>query len=198
MTFRAGPIYWSPRGYKAAMNVLQRWRTHELEQVANEIRPGARVVDLCCGDAALARHVTERGATYTGLDINPGFVKFGKTQGLDVRLWDARTDPVPDADVVCLTSSLYQFSPDERDLLDRMLEAARERVLLAEPVENVAAARSPLLRRLALWVTSVDGQVFESRHTEETLRALVADVGGESVRFSNLGRVLLVAIDTTR
>lgn len=49
--------------------------------------PGARVVDLGCGDGSVLRHLTERVADLdaVGLDPSPRYVERGRAAGLDVR-----------------------------------------------------------------------------------------------------------------
>lgn len=49
--------------------------------------PGARVVDLGCGDGSVLRHLTERvpGLVAVGVDPSPRYVERGRERGLDVR-----------------------------------------------------------------------------------------------------------------
>ena len=44
-----------------------------------------------------------------------------------------------------MQSSLYQFLPDPRPILDRMLVAARNQMIITEPVRNVADSNIPPL-----------------------------------------------------
>src|SRR5262249_4897804 len=142
-------------------------------RIVATIPPGAEVVDLCCGDAALARPLLRRGCRYTGLDVNPVFVRSARRRGIQARYWEAESMEIPAADVICLLSSLYQFIPRERELFDRMVEKARTLVVVSEPIRNWSSSNSRLLRRLSRALTRVDGRTFEARNDERSLRALV-------------------------
>ena len=145
-----GLVYRSPRLYRLAMRLLDPSRAEDLRIVSGAIEPGSSVLDLCCGDAAIAPLLLAKGCRYTGLDLNERFVDAGRRRGLDVRRWDATSLPLPaDADVVCMLSSLYQFIPHERLLVEEMLRRARRRVIVSEPVHNWATSDSRVLRRVA-------------------------------------------------
>lgn len=42
---------------------------------ALELTPGQEVLDCPCGDGRVGIHLAQRGIRYTGLDINPRFIK---------------------------------------------------------------------------------------------------------------------------
>lgn len=192
-------IYRYPRMYRWAMNVLQRWRSRELDIVSAAIEPGSRVVDLCCGDAALAARVRRKGCTYIGLDVNDRFVRFARARAnVEARLWDAERDPIPEADVVCLLSSLYQFIPNDKRLLERMLMSARTKVIIAEPVQHLASSRWSVLRRAAGRATRVGGRTFPRRHTRQTLLDLVQGLPAGSVEIVDARRVVVLMIAPER
>ena len=65
-------------------------------------------------------------------------------------MWDvAGGVALPPADYVVMQASLYHFLPDPGPLVDRMLRAARCRVIIAEPVRNLATSGVPWVSRLA-------------------------------------------------
>src|SRR6266542_5817402 len=114
-----GLVYRSPTVYRWAMRILDPASAEDLRVVAEVIEPGSSVIDLCCGDAAIAPLLLERNCRYLGLELNPRFVQSGRRRGLDVRAWDGRSQEIPEhADVVCILSSLYQFIPGERLLVE--------------------------------------------------------------------------------
>src|SRR5215204_3340727 len=187
-----GLVYRNPRLYRLAMRLLDRHADEDLRMVADRIEPGSHVLDLCCGDAAIARLLLAKRCRYVGLELNERFVADGRRRGLDVRRWDGATLAIPqDADVVCMLSSLYQFIPEERSLLDEMLRHARRTIIVSEPVRNWATSDSALLRRVARTVTHVNGEVFERRLDEERLRELFAGLAGVDTEFVRRPRQLI-------
>jgi SAM-dependent methyltransferase len=192
---RVGLAYAHPYLYQGIMRLLHRGEFDErYTAIARHIPSGCSVVDLCCGDAVLARFVP-RSCIYRGLDINPRFVAHGRRNGVSVEAWDAASAEVPEADVVCMQASLYHFLPNDLAMLERMVRAAKKRVIISEPVENWTSGTS-LKRSIALALTSIGGQSFPHRHTEESLRAVVAQLPAKNVQFERIGRELVVIIDT--
>src|SRR5215204_1239775 len=163
-----GLVYRNPRLYRLAMRLLDRHADEDLRMVADRIEPGSHVLDLCCGDAAIARLLLAKRCRYVGLELNERFVESGRARGLDVRRWDGKTLELPEeADVVCILSSLYQFIPDERTLIEELVDHARRKAIVSEPVKNWTTSESALLRRVARALTHVRGEVFEQRFDEE-------------------------------
>src|SRR5215211_4230426 len=108
--------------------------------IADLIPSGSSVVDLCCGPALLFnRYLRNKGVRYTGLDLNAGFIDGLVRNGASGMVWDLRKDdPLPEADYVLMQASLYHFLPDAAPIVERMLEAARRKVIIAEPIRNLA------------------------------------------------------------
>jgi len=171
-------IYRSAVGYELLMRALYgRHYSDRMRAVAAEVPDGAEVLELCCGPGTLyLRHLRSRTRGYIGIDVNPGFVEQLKRRGVDARRLDlaASDDPLPDADVVILQASLYHFLPDPERILDRMLAAARERVILSEPVRNLASSDLPLIGRLGRSAADPGVGGHAQRFTETTLDALMA------------------------
>jgi len=68
-----------------------------------------------------------------------------------------------------MQASLYQFLPDPQPIVDRMLRAARRKVILAEPVRNITSSKlAPLAFIGRRFTDPGDGQ-SDHRFTEETL-----------------------------
>jgi SAM-dependent methyltransferase len=191
-----GLIYRSPTLYRLAMSVLDRERARRDRLVVDAVAAGSSVVDLCCGDASIAAPLLGKSCSYVGLDVNERFVAAARKRGLDARVWDAATADVPEADVVCLLASLYQFVPDERRLLEQMLQSARELVVIAEPVRNWATSGSTFLRAVARRATQVNGRTFEHRLSEADLDRLAADLAPGAVRKEVLDRDVVLFIET--
>src|SRR5262249_41672725 len=128
-----------------------RYYASRLRSIADLIPEGARVVELCCGPGLLyQRHLKAKGVDYTGLDVNPGFIARTRRLGGRGIVWnldDGR--PLPEADIVLMQASLYQFLPDAAPIVRRMVAAARQRVIIAEPTRNLSNSRHGLLAALA-------------------------------------------------
>lgn len=133
-------LYRSAAGYELATRVLYgRHYDDRMRAVANEVPHGASVLELCCGPGALyTRCLEPRVWSYIGLDRNPAFVKRLNRRGVDAHVADlARSDTrLPEAEVVIIQASLYHFLPRPEPLLDRMLAAASDRVIVSEPLHN--------------------------------------------------------------
>jgi SAM-dependent methyltransferase len=146
-------VYRSAVGYELVMRALYgRHYADRLRAVADEVPKGSSVVELCCGPGKLyLRFLRGRVSTYVGLDVNPRFVIQLRRQGVDARLMDLNRmeDPLPPADVAVMQASLYHFLPSAAVIVDRMLAAASDRVIISEPVRNLASSHNPFIRALA-------------------------------------------------
>jgi trans-aconitate methyltransferase len=179
----ASPIYRSAALYELAMLALyRRHRDERLRTVAELVEPGASVIEACCGPGALyTRWLRERGVSYVGLDVSEAFVRRLRRRGVDARLWDLReARPLPSADYVVMQGSLYQFLPDARAVVERLLAAAREAAIVVEPVRNVAAG--PAGAWLAARLTDAGAGPERARFDEASLEALFAPYGGRVAR----------------
>jgi SAM-dependent methyltransferase len=140
-------VYRSAGGYELLMRILYgRHYGDRLAFVAEQVPDGASVLELCSGPGTLyRRHLRGRVGGYIALDVNDGFVKRLRREGVDARALDLATDaaPLPRADVVLMQASLYHFLPHPGRILERMLAAARERVIVSEPIRNLASSRVP-------------------------------------------------------
>ena len=191
-----GIIYRSAWIYKLAMRLLYRTTyKQKYELVAQAIPEGASVVDLCCGDCTIYPLLAAKNCKYIGLDINSKFVEWNRKKGIDVRLWDGTDMDIPEADVVCIQSAFYHFIPNERQLLERMLNRARRRVIIAEPVNNWTQIEIPLLHKIAIKLTKVHGRAFERRFTEDDFTKLFSDFPKGQVKFDRLPREMIAVID---
>ena len=138
-------IYRHPVAYELLMRALYgRHHAGRLRAVAEQIPPGASVLELCCGPGSLylgwLRH---RVGSYVGLDVNPGFVARLSARGVDARITELGGDatPLPDAEIVVMQASLYHFLPHAEPVVDRMLEAASQSVIISEPIRNLTSSR---------------------------------------------------------
>ena len=131
----------------------------------------ATVLDVCCGPAVLyRRYLVKKRVGYTGLDVNEGFIRKLRSSGASGKVRDLRSDaPLPIADYVIMQASLYHFLPNASPVVDRMLEAARKQVIIAEPIANIATSRVGLLSKLGRRFTDTGHGEEALRFTEDTL-----------------------------
>ena len=161
--------------YKLVMRGLYgRHYSTRCAKIAELIPPRSTVLDLCCGPAVLYwRYLLQKEVLYTGLDGSAQFVNALVKEKIPAICCDLRGDTtLPHADYVVMQASLYHFLPDVRCLLDRMLQAAREKVIVAEPIRNLATARIPFLSPIAAHLSGPTDKGSTSRFTEESLDQL--------------------------
>lgn len=157
------------RHYSARMRVL-----------AEQVPAGCSVLELCCGPGTLYwRHLRQRTSAYIGIDVNVRFVAALRRGGVDARIVDlARSsESLPEADIVLMQASLYHFIPEAGAIIDRMLAAARNRVVVSEPVRNLASSEIPIIRLLGRRAANPGVGGHAQRFTEETLDQLMGPFG---------------------
>lgn len=173
----ASLIYRHALIYESAMLILYgRHYFARYRAIADLITPKSSVLELCCGPAILYdRYLRYKSVDYTGLDINVGFIKRLVRGGVDGRVWNLQKDePLPTADCVIMQASLYHFLPDPLPILNRMLQAARKQVIIAEPVRNLTTTKLPFLASFARLLTDPGIGDQPHRFTEQMLDALFA------------------------
>ncbi len=172
-------VYRSALGYELLMRGLYgRHYAARLRAVADQVPDGASVLELCCGPGTLyLRHLRGRTSAYVGIDVNARFVARLRRRGVDARRLDLATaemSELPSADAVILQASLYHFLPGAERVIDRMLAAARDRVIVAEPIRNLASSDVALIARLGARAADPGVGEHAQRFTEESLEALMA------------------------
>lgn len=196
---RASLIYRNPHVYQLVMRGLYgRHYGARYAAVASEVPEDSEVVDVCAGDCHLyLHHLRTRRVRYVALDNAPDLVHWARGRGVDARSFDAASQPVPPADVVIMQGSLYQFLPDVDPIVERMLRAARRRVIIAEPVRNLTQTLPFGLGRLVAAATRPGGSGTYRGHRfdEATLRGLFARFGCARVFATPGGRELVGVFD---
>lgn len=181
----ASLIYKSATLYELAMVGLYGLHYPERYRAVAELIPfGSSVLDLCCGPAVLyRRYLRRRAVDYMGLDMSETFVNDLTRLSVSAQVWDVGGDaPLPPADCVIMQASLYHFLPDPFPVIERMQEAARKQVIIAEPIRNLTCAKWPLLASLAQRLTNPGGGGRAYRFTEKTLDGLMNALRPRPVR----------------
>ena len=178
---RSSVIYRTAQGYELLMRALYgRHYATRMSAVAEQVPAGASVLELCCGPGTLyRRYLKARPSSYIGLDVNDGFVTRLRREGIDARRLDLAADPgpLPPCEVAIIQASLYHFLPDAGRIVDLMVAAARDRVIVSEPIRNLATSDVPLVGRLGRQAADPGVGGHAQRFTEQTLDALMASRG---------------------
>ena len=107
----------------------------DLAAIAAMIRPGARVLDVGCGDGALLEHLKTKNVDGRGIEISQANVNACVTRGLAVVQGDADTDlvdyPAQVFDAVILSQTI-QATEKPKVVLDHLLRIGR-RVAISLP-----------------------------------------------------------------
>ena len=172
------PIYWNAAAYDLLMSLLFG-RPHEqtYADVARQIPPSARVVDLCCGTGRLFRHhLRDRPCQYLGLDFNGHFVLKARRAGVPTRFFNVLSDAIPEAEYVVMVSSFYHFRDRAGEVIEKMKAAATRAVIISEPVHNLSRHPS-LMGRVAARLTNPGIGEYRERFNLAELQALASTHG---------------------
>jgi methionine biosynthesis protein MetW len=105
----------------------------DLQAIADMVAPGARVLDIGCGDGALLRYLAQtKGTDGRGIELSQAGVNSCVAQGLSVVQGDADTDlkdyPTQGFDFVILSQTL-QATYRPRNVLDDLLRIGRRAIV---------------------------------------------------------------------
>jgi glycosyltransferase involved in cell wall biosynthesis len=175
-------IYDLPVLYQLVMRILYGEYLHaRYEAIASEIHEGSRVVDVCMGDGALyLRCLRSKSVSYLGLDRSPAMIRWARKRGIDARQFDITRSNPPACDVAVIQASLYQFLPDARPVVEKLLDAASEKVIVSEPVVNLSSSQIRWVAALGRRLTNPDpsrassGDRFDQTHLDEFFRSFHA------------------------
>lgn len=170
-------IYRSPLLYHTVMRCLHgRHFADRYRAVAGIIPDGAEVVEVAAGDAWLYRHYLKpKKVNYLGLDNAPAFLKKAERHGVPFRNFDLLNETIPTADYVILQAALHLFHDLAPAILQRLLDAARHKVIIAEPVRNMADSSNPVISLIGKSLTRPHNQGTDhsQRFTPETFSSLM-------------------------
>lgn len=168
------------------------------QAIIQHVPEGASVLELCMGDAYLYRHYLKaKKVRYTGLDSSISFIEKARAQGINASLSTIDVDPLPQAEIVIMQASLFHFPRNYEAVLRRAIQAATRRVILAEPVINMASSPNPVLSMLGRVLTKPQGVTNEQsfRFNETSFRALIAKIPEcESLEFEPGGREMVAVL----
>ena len=177
------PIYSHPTLYHFLMRMLYRKNFNARYQViAEEIPERISVVDVCAGDAYLYfNFLIKKSIRYTALDNSPYFLSWAQKKGIDYHKVNVLCDEIPKGDVVVMMASLYQFIPKEKEILQKLISSARQKVIISEPISNLSSSHIGIIARIANRLTTPfedAGQYIGERFDEERLISLLTSFPG--------------------
>ncbi len=170
------------------------------EAIVRYIPEGASVVDVCCGDCYLYhRYLKFKNVDYLGLDINPCFVSNAVKNECKARTFDINNDPLPLAEYVIMLSSLYQFIPRQKIILDKLFASATERVIVSEPIRNLSDSKNPIVSFIAKRSANPGTGDIMKRFNEKSLLQLFNGYREElKAKFKTKGGREMVAVFDVR
>lgn len=167
------PIYWNSTLYHLAIRQSAgRYFAQRYLALAELIPQNASVTEVCLGDAYLySNYLAGKEVNYLGLDINNAFVRSAIRKDIPARVFDVMTEEVEPADYVIMQGSLYQFIPEEKKIIRKLLDAAKKQLIISEPVKNRAQSDNPFVSFLAKYAVNPGTGHARERFNEKTLVA---------------------------
>lgn len=165
-----------------------RYRT-----VVDFIPESSQVLDLCCGDCYIyQKYLKDSNVQYLGIDNCAGFEKAAARGNIPFRNLNIENENIPPSDYLIMMGSFYQFYHRKEELLVRCLKSARKRLIITEPVVNLAQSPNGLISKLAKFFTS-----SAHRFTQEDFLSLVTrhQAAIEEVRSIANGREILAVFN---
>jgi SAM-dependent methyltransferase len=107
----------------------ERYYARRAQVVASQVRPGATLLDVACGDGGLGRHLLALGVDYHGVDASERMVEVAR-RALGERVVRGGFDYRPPApvDATTIFRSLY-LVPDRRAFLEHVRAFTREQLI---------------------------------------------------------------------
>jgi SAM-dependent methyltransferase len=107
----------------------ERYYARRAQLVSAQVRPGATLLDVACGDGGLGRHLLPRGVDYRGVDASPRMVEVARrTLGARVVVGGFDYVPPESVDATTIFRSLY-LAPDRRAFLALTRSYTRDRLI---------------------------------------------------------------------
>ena len=181
------PIYWHPKIYNYSMRLLYGKDFFKKYELVAKAIGKLSVLDVCCGDCFLSKYIDYD--KYQGIDVNPAFINYGKRLGLNLSLADVVEDEWPATECIVILGSLYQFIPRHEEIINKALRIARKRVIISEPVINLAQSNNCFIAAIARRFTSPGVGSSMERFSRNSLTALYNKYGASEI--FNAGREMV-------
>lgn len=154
MTKRAF-IFRNPWLYSFSIKLLH---FSDFNKIAEIVGKKKNVFEPACGSGRLKKYLHD-SCTYSGIDLNEIFIKFGKKRGLDIRIGDVLEEKnYIKSDIIILCDILHHLTKDNvHKLVALAKKFANEKVLILEPsFLGIASGRGFFSRLIAKIFTKWD------------------------------------------
>ena len=171
---------------------------HRFTAIAEEIPDKVEVLDVCCGDAALYNRELKGRVNYIGTDINKKFIHRGENKLIKILPLNIITDELPQSDYVIMQASLYQFIPNHKLIIDKLINSANKKVIISEPVRNLSNSSSNIISLIARYSANPGTGHKIERFNEESFREIFYDHFKERIekfKFIPGNRELIVILN---
>lgn len=166
-------VYRNQALYELTMILLYRRHYRaRYRAVADLVPVGSSVLDVCCGPGILyTRYLKFKDVQYFGLDLNEAFVAKLRSAGINaIRADITKVAELPQVDIAIIQASLYHFLPnDAGHVINKLMQAARRTVIIAEPVRNLSTLKFGWLASLAQRLSDAGRGAEALRYDAETL-----------------------------
>jgi len=140
--------------------------------IADLVPEGSSVLDVCCGPGVLyTRYLKFKDVQYFGLDLNEAFIAKLRSAGIYAVRADITTvAELPKVDIAIIQASLYHFLPsDAGQVIKKLMQAARRKIIIAEPVRNLSTHKFGWLASLAQLQTDAGRGAEALRYNAQSL-----------------------------
>jgi Methionine biosynthesis protein MetW len=181
-------VYSHPLIYHWAIRLLYgRAFDARYQAISDLIADGSEVFEACAGDGYLyRRYLRQRPVSYRGGDVNEGFIAHAKRRNIPMARVDILEGEIPEADIVILQGSLYQFMPNHAVVVDKLLRAARRSLIISEPVRNLARNAPKAIAWFAQRSTSPGDGAKPLRFDEASLDAFFLGQYADRIQHQSL------------
>ena len=118
-----GPRDWSASGYATNARFVAELGAPVLDLL--DPQPGERILDLGCGDGALAERIVARGASVLGIDASPDMIAAALARGLDAQLGDGQQLAFDGEFDAVFTNAALHWMPDGAAVIAGVFRALR-------------------------------------------------------------------------
>lgn len=170
------PIYWHPWLYRKIMQLAygKQFKTR-YEILAQYVPDNCELLELCMGDACFYQeYLKGKQVKYSCADINPVFVNAAKRKGLNASLIDISKDEIPASDFILMQAALYHFIPNEKQIIQKLLDACRKAVIISENIDNLSNDASPLKSWIGEQLSKAKSGQSKLKFTRESLKECFA------------------------